>query len=186
MPKTPDGSKKLLKDLTGQLKQLQDELVTANKAEGKDDNITVKVKKDQARFKRIKKDNEPDKATGHFLIQIDITAKSSSIFIPLSIASGKKPTGFIYQIEGTAEGAIANADVTVRGEGVTQITVGTLLFAKIPQGSTASFRILTTIRGKIGKTYKITITRINYKLTQTDPRYQQYLKPIISDSVKFS
>jgi predicted transcriptional regulator len=63
--------------------------------------------------------------------------------------------------------------------------VGTLLFAKIPQGSTASFRILTTIRGKIAKTYKITITRINYKLNLTDPRYQQYIKPIVSDSVTF-
>jgi hypothetical protein len=185
MPKPPPNAK-LLKELNSQLKALQGELVNANKAAGKDDNITVKIKKDQARFERIKKKDEPDKGVGHFLLMIDITAKSGDIYVPLSIASGKKPTGFIYQIEGTAEGMIANADVTVRGEWVTQITVGTLLFAKIPQGSTASFRILTTIRGKIGKTYKITITRINYKLNQTDPRYQQYIKEIVSDSVKFS
>jgi hypothetical protein len=185
MPKPPSKAK-VLKELNTKLQTLQGELTNVQKAAGIDSNISVKVKKDQARFERIKKKGEPDKGVGHFLIMVDITAKSGTILVPLSIASGKKPTGFIYQIEGTGEGMIANADVTVRGEGVTQLTVGTLLYAKIPQGSTATFRIQSTIRGKIGKTYKITITRINYKLTQTDPRYQQYIKEIVSDSVKFS
>ena len=92
----------------------------------------------------------------------------------------------MYQIEGTGEGIITTADVTVRGEGISQVTLGTLLYAKIPVGNTATFRIQTTIRGKIGKSYKIIINRINYKLTLQDPRYQQYIKEIVSDSVKFS
>ena len=185
MAKTPQG-KQILKDLSTQLKRLEEELVIANKAEGKDEYITVKLGKDQARFERVKVEGEKDKAFGKFYIMIEVTAKKSDVFLPLSIASGKKPTGFMYQIEGTAEGVITTADVTVRGEGVSQVTLGTLLYAKISAGSTATFRIQTTIRGKAAKTYKIIINRINYKLALTDARYQQYLKPIVSDSVKLS
>ncbi|MES2966537.1 MAG: hypothetical protein V4668_01970 [Patescibacteria group bacterium] len=185
MAKTPQG-KQFLKDLATQLKRLQDELVVANKAEGKDEYIMVKLGKDQARFERVKVEGEKDKMLGKFLITVEITAKKSDVFLPLSIASGKKPTGFMYQIEGTGEGVITTADVTVRGEAVSQVTLGTLLFAKIPATKTATFRIQTTIRGKAGKTYKIIINRINYKLTLTDARYQQYLKPLVSDSVKLS
>lgn len=185
MPKPPSNAK-LLKELNSQLKTLQGELVNANKAEGKDDYITVKIKKDQARFERVKVEGAKDKALGNFFLMIEITAKKSDVFIPLSIASSQKPTGFMYQIEGTGEGSVSNASVTVRGEDVTQVTVGTLVYVKIPPTKIATFRILATIKGKVGKTYKITITRINYKLAITDPRYQQYLKPIVSDSVKFS
>lgn len=186
MAKTSVASKKLLKDLTSQLHKLQDELAVANKAEGKDEYITVKVKKDQARFERVKVEGAKDKAFGDFLIVIEITAKKSDVLIPLSISSSQKPTGFMYFIEGTGEGSVSKADVTVRGDGVTQITVGTLNYVKIPTTKTATFRILTTIKGKAGKTYKIIINRINYKLTLDDARYQQYLKPIVSDSIKMS
>ena len=185
MAKTTQG-KQLLKELATQLKHLQEELIVANKAEGIDEYISVKLGKDQARFERIKVEGEKDKAFGKFFIIIEVTAKKSDIFLPLSIASGKKPTGFMYQIEGTGEGIITTADVTVRGEGISQVTLGTLLYAKIPVGKTATFRIQTTIRGKLGKTYKIILNRINYKLTLADARYQQYLKPIMSDSVKLS
>ncbi len=185
MAKTPQG-RQFLKELATQLKRLQEELALANKAEGKDDYINVKLGKDQARFERVKVEGEKDKAFGKFLILIEVTAKKSAVFLPLSIASGKKATGFMYQIEGTAEGVITTADVTVRGKGISQVTLGTLLYAKIPTGITATFRIQTTIRGKAGKTYKIIINRINYKLALTDARYQQYLKPIVSDSVKLS
>ncbi len=186
MAKTSVASKKLLKDLTGQLQKLQDELTVANKVEGKDDYISVKVKKDQARFERVKVEGSKDKSFGDFLLVIEITSKKADVLIPLSISSSQKPTGFMYFIEGTGEGSVSKADVTVRGDGITLVTVGTLVYAKIPATKIATFRILATIRGKAGKTYKITINRINYKLTLTDARYQQYLKPITSDSVKFS
>jgi hypothetical protein len=186
MEKTSAGSKKLLKELNAQLKILQAELVEVNKLEGKDTYISVKVKKNQARFERIKQKGVEDKAVGKFYIEIDVTAKRENIFIPISIASGKKIAGFMYQIEGTAEGTIANAEVEVRGEGISQVTLGTLLYAKIPAGKTASFQIKATIRGKFGKAYKIVFTRLNYKLNLTDARYQQYLKEISSSSVSFS
>jgi hypothetical protein len=186
MEKPATTKKRLLKEANDQLKKLQAQMMIAKKTEGIDDYITVMVKKSQARYEVTRKNGEPDKGAGKFFMQINITAKKQEVFIPLSIASGKKVAGFMYLIEGTGEGLITNAEVECRGEGVTQVTIGTLLYAKIPPKVTAEFRIQATVRGKKGKTYSITINRINYKLTLTDARYQQYLKPIISDSLKFS
>ncbi len=183
MTKTSVRNKKLVKELNAELKTLQEKLVEANKLEGKDAYIAVKVKKNQAHAERIKLNDAPDKSVGKFYIEIDIIAKLETVFIPLSVASGKKVAGFMYQIEGTAEGKVATADVVVRGEGITQVTLGTLLYAKIPAGKTASFQIKATIRGKFGKEYKIVFTRINYKLNIADARYLQYLKEIHSESV---
>lgn len=180
------NNKQLLKELNSKLKTLQTELVEVNKLSGIDEYITVKVKDNQGHFERIKKRDEEDKAIGKFFIKLDITAKSSVVYIPLSIASGKKPTGFMYQIEGTAEGLITTATAKCHGEGITQITLGTLLYVKIPVGKTATFALQATVRGQFNKTYNILISRINYKLNLTDSRYQQYLKPIQGDKVKFS
>lgn len=186
MKKTQAENKKQLKNLNAQVKTLQTKLVQAKKVEGKDDYINVKVKKSQARFQRIKQKGVEDKALGKFYFEIEITAKQAEVFVPMSVASGKKTAGFMYQIEGTAAGSIVTTDVKVRGEGVSQVTVGTLLYVKIQTGKTASFQIQATIRGSFGKAYKIVFTRLNYKLNLTDARYQQYLKAIPSKSVKFS
>ena len=186
MKKIPTDNKKLVKELTAQVKVLQAKLVEANKLEGKDTYIDVKVKKNQARFQKVKQKGVEDKAVGKFYIELDIVAKQAEVFVPLSVASGKKTAGFMYQIEGTAAGSIVTTDIKVRGDGVSQVTVGTLLYAKIPAGKTASFQIQATIRGSFGKSYKIVFTRLNYKLALTDVRYLQYLKPISSNNVSFS
>ena len=186
MAKTLGEQKKLLKELTSKLKGLQAQQVIAKKAEGIDDYIKVKVTKKQARFKRIKQEGKKDRTVGNFLMEIDIAAKASEVLIPISIASGKKTAGFMYYIEGTDEGKIVTASVDCRGEGVMQIKQGTLVYAKIPPGKVAEFRILAEISGRAGQTYKIVINRLNYKLNLAETQYNQYLKPIVSDSVKFS
>jgi hypothetical protein len=183
MEKISAQNKKLIKGLTAELKVLKEKLVEAHKLEGKDAYIEVKVKKKQARATRIKLDDAKDKVLAKFYLEIDITAKQEEIFIPLSIASGKKTAGFMYQIEGDAPGSIDTAEVTVRGEGVSQVTVGTLLYAKIPSGKTATFKIHAVVRGTFGNVYKIVFTRLNYKLHIADARYQQYLKEIHSESI---
>jgi len=186
MKKSSAANKKILKDLNTQLKELQKQLVVANKASGVDEYIEVKVKETQARFQLIKAKDKEDKAVGNFFIKLEILAEKQEIYVPMSISSGKKTSGFMYHIEGTAEGSIATTDMKVRGEGVTQVTLGTLLFAKVPVGKTAEFRIQVEINGKLGKNYKIILSRINYKLKLTDTQYNRYLKPIVSKSVKFS
>lgn len=111
---------------------------------------------------------------GQFDLSLDVTCLQEAVYIPLSLASGKKSTGFIYQIEGTAEGAISTADIVCHGEGVTQITLGTLRYVKIPTGKTADFRFTFLIEGDYGKEYKIVINRINYKLDPRDARYKKF------------
>lgn len=118
---------------------------------------------------------------------IEITAKKFDVFIPLHSFWQETRGLYVPNRKVPGKGKIATADVTVRGDGVSQVTLGTLLYTKVPTGKTALFRIQATIRGKLkGQTYQVTINRINYKLTLSDVRYQQYLKPIMSDSVKFS
>lgn len=183
MEKTSADNKKLLRELHAKLKILQAQLVEANKLEGKDAYIDVRVRKNQARFERIKEQSAPDTVLGKYYIELLITTKQEDIFIPLSIASGKKVAGFMYQIEGTAEGRVDTADIKVRGVGVSQVTLGTLLFAKIPRGKTGEFQVRATVRGTFGKSYKIVFTRLNYKLNLRDARYEQYLKEIHSESI---
>lgn len=179
-------NKKLVKELTAQLKTLQEKLVQVNKREGKDSYLDVKIKKNQARFEKAIKNSAADTVVGKFYLEVQILAKKEVVYIPISIASGKKTAGWMYLIEGTAEGKVANADIKVRGEGVAQVTVGTLLYAKIPSGKTASFEIRATIRGKVGKTYKMVFTRVNYKLNLAETRYQQYQKELHTDTVTLS
>jgi hypothetical protein len=110
---------------------------------------------------------------GQFNLSLNIIGLTETVYIPLSLASGKKPTGFIYQIEGTAEGAISTAKISCQGEGITQITLGTLRYVKIPRGKTANFEMIFHIEGDYGREYKIVINRINYKLTPSDARYKK-------------
>ncbi len=147
--------------------------------------LKVRVQKSQARFKRIRDPKGPDSGVGEFFLLLDITALEETVCIPISIASGKKPTGFVYQIEGTAEGSISTTDISCKGDGVTQITLGTILYAKIPKGKTATFRILVEMRGKVGKSYTIAINRINYKFDPSDARYEKYQNEIRTKAFAF-
>lgn len=97
-----------------------------------------------------------------------------------------KPTGFVYRIEGTAEGTIFKASVSCRGDGIEQITVGTIVFTKIPSGKTAEFHLLIDMKGSVPKIYKIVVHRINYKLNLSDTRYSAHLQEFRTKTVKFN
>jgi hypothetical protein len=116
---------------------------------------------------------------------LDVTSKQGEVYVPLSIASGKKVTGFVYQIEGTGVGSLATADVEGKGAGVTQVTLGTLRYAKILQEKTASFRIQVDMKGKIGKEYSVLIHQINYKLSASDARYKKFVGGVRTLSLEF-
>jgi hypothetical protein len=149
-----------------------------------DTSLVVRLEKKQERFKRIRLPG-PDQGVGEFFLLLTITALKEDVYIPLSIASGKKPTGFVYQIEGTGQGTISTTDISASGDGVTQITLGTLLYAKIPRGKTATFRILVEMKGIAGKSYAVVINQISYKHAPTDARYQKFLTDIRTDTLKF-
>ena len=185
MVDSKDQKKKLLKELEAELKRLQAELVEAHKREGIDDYIAVKVQINQAHFERVRQRGVSDRAYGRFYLQVDISAKNETVFIPTSLASGRKVAGFMYQIEGTAEGSVQSSNIKVKGAGVSQVMLGTLRFAKVLPGKTARFEIQATIKGSFNEVYKLVFTRLNYKLNLADLRYRQYLKAISSKSVKF-
>ncbi|MFM2381252.1 MAG: hypothetical protein RLZZ76_18 [Candidatus Parcubacteria bacterium] len=149
-----------------------------------DEVVSLKIQKSQARFKRIKNEG-PDTGIGFYFLALEVTALKGAVLVPLSIASGKKVAGFVYQIEGTGAGTLSKASVEVRGEGVTQVTLGTLLFAKIPEGKKAVFRIQIETRGKIGKEYTVLIHQLNYKQSPTDARYKKFSGEIRTRTLEF-
>lgn len=148
--------------------------------------LKVQVQKKQARFKRVRESKGPDSGIGEFFLLLQVTALKNDVYIPLSIASGKKPTGFVYQIEGTKEGTISTTSISCTGAGVTQITLGTILYCKIPAGKTAIFRILIEMRGKAGSEYSVTITRIHYKHDPSVARYEKFSETISGQRLRFS
>lgn len=147
--------------------------------------IKVRVEKSQGRFERIRNPQGPDGAIGKFFLLLTVTALTETVYLPISIASGKKPTGFVYQIEGTGEATITTTDIAVRGDGVTQVRLGTLVFAKIPPTMTAEFRIQIVMKGKIGKAYKIILGRLNYKLDPAAARYQTITSTVATKFLQF-
>ncbi|MFN3692800.1 MAG: hypothetical protein ACK4SL_01710 [Candidatus Paceibacteria bacterium] len=185
MKKPTLAEKNQLKELAGRVKQLQKELVTAKQVEGIDEYLAVRVGGTKLRFSRTKVAEGPDKAVGEFRFVLELTAKQVPLYVPLSIASGKTVVGFMYQIEGTGESSVASASVAVQTRGLTQISVGTLRYLVVPKSKTAELELVVTVRGKVGKHYRIVVNRLNYKLTISDARYQQYLKPLGSKSMRF-
>lgn len=186
MPKLTPAQKQQLKEATTRLKVLEGQLAAVKKAQGVDEYITVKVEKNQARYERSHALGAPKVGVGKFFMLITVTAKKQEVYVPLSMASGKKTAGLMYHIEGTGEGVIASTSIDASGADVSQITIGTLQFCKIQPGATATVRVQVTTRGQAGKSYRIIISRLNYKLSLSETRYQQYLKPLPSKSVKFS
>ncbi len=172
-----------LKELEKRLTKIKSGLPGAKVAAGS--HVTVKVVKSQARFKRTRQPDGNDTGHGEFFLMLEVTAPLVDVYLPLSIASGKKPVGFIYHIEGTGEGSIYTTDISCSGEGVTKITLGTIVYAKIPATKTARFRISVKVMGKFSKEYRVVINRINYKLDPQDARYQRYEEDISSETVKF-
>lgn len=185
MKKTAPAQTKLIKKLQGQVKELQSQLKVAQKIESEESYVAIKMAKSQSRFTRIRKEEEKDIGIGEFLLVVDINAVHETVYVPLSIASGKKPAGFVYQIEGTGEGSIANASVEVHGEGSTLITLGTIRYCKIPKGKKGTFRMQVQIRGNIGKTYTIVINQVHFKLNPEDSRYKKSLKPLRTRPLQF-
>jgi hypothetical protein len=172
--------------LNRQLSILKKRLAATTAVGGAQAHLSIKKQKSQARFTRVRKEGSQDGAIGHYFITLDITAQGETVYVPLTIATGKKTAGFMYQIESTAEASVARAVVDASGKGVTLITLGTLVYVKILARTTVEFRIQVDIRGKLGKQYRLNFYRMSYKHVLTEARYQAYEKPMYSDTLKFS
>lgn len=174
---------KQIKEITKQVEKLQTAHANALHIENA---LGIRIVKSQSRFERIKNPKGADHGVGSYLLIVGIQAKKEDIYIPISIASGKKTAGFMYQLEGTAKGTLAGSSIACKGEGTSVITIGTIVYAKIPTGKKAEFRMQFEIKGKVGQSYKAVISRINYKHTPTDARYTQYPAAISTDTLQFN
>lgn len=185
MSNSSKSADQLIEQLKAQVESLQSELKKINNVSNVEENARVKQQKSQARFERIRDPEGPDSGVGYYLLDITVTATKATLYIPVSVASSKKSTGFVYQIEGTGESSIIKADISIQGEKNTQIKQGTISYCVIPAGKTVTFRIQNKIRGKIGRYYKIVINRINYKLNLNDTRYKQLNREISTNNLQF-
>jgi hypothetical protein len=152
------------------------------------EHLFCEVSESEADFlKKIYRPKDPKDAwgVGQFTLALDIICLGEAVYIPLSVASGKKPTGFIYQIEGTAEGAISSAQISCKGEDITQVTLGTLRYVKIPKGKKANFQMTFTIEGDYGKEYKVVVNKVNYKFDPSDARYKKLDTAIETKTLEF-
>lgn len=142
----------------------------------------------QKNFKKVHDTEGNVSGMGQFLFHLEITAVEETLYVPLSISSGKKPTGFVYQIEGTGESGIVTTDISLRDvkeSAVTQILLGTIAYVEIPKDMAATFRIRIDFEGKLGEEYAISITHIDYKYDPSDARYQKYAEEIRTDTLRF-
>ncbi|HEY0948029.1 MAG TPA: hypothetical protein VGE53_00855 [Candidatus Paceibacterota bacterium] len=147
--------------------------------------LAVKVTEIKESARRMPNPDGPDPVIGKFWFTLDVTALTRDLYVPVSISSGKKPTGFSYLIEGTVPGSIKTTDISCKGEGVTQITHGTIIYAKIPKGFRATFSIRIEMRGTLGKSYRTVLYQMQYKLSPTDTRYQKLPLDIKGKMEKF-
>ena len=148
--------------------------------------MVVDVKKNKAHFKRVRANKDKNTVLGSYLLHVFVAAKTSELFFPLSIASGKKTAGFMYYIEGTAESSVASATVEVTGEGVSVVTVGTIRYVKISPGKSATFILKIAVRGRYGEVYKVVISKMHYKLFLHEVRYRLFEKILPSVLLKFA
>ena len=144
----------------------------------------VPIKIDAHASEGYNKDRSDKKSIGKYFFQVDVTAQKETVYIPISIASGRQSTGFIYQIEGMGE-AIGRASIDGRGEGVVTVTSGSITYFKLMPGQTVSFKILVEVTVARKTVYKVVISRINYKLNTNDPRYKRFLLELPSKPLKF-
>ena len=151
----------------------------------RDTYIVLTLLKTDAHFSEAYDTDRSDKiGTGKFNFHIDVTALKEVVYMPISIATGRKSTGFIYQIEGTGEGNGVGS-VNGRGEAVTTVTFGSITYFKILPSRTVSCKIFIEVTAPLKREYKVIIGRVNYKLNTSDARYKRFLVDIGSKTLKF-
>jgi len=145
--------------------------------------ITVKETHDLTRTRKLPGSRGKLSISGSYVLFLDVTAHKETVFLPVSIASGRKSTGFIYYTEG-AKIVGSSAQITVSGEGITMVASGTIPYCKIPAGKTAHFKIFADVDVESARQYRFVISRINYKLNPNDARYKRFITEISTSLVK--
>ncbi len=150
--------------------------------------MTVQIVKSQAHFYKHKLPRVAEyaeKALGTYFLSFEVTAGPDALYIPISIATGRKSAGFLYQIEGSAVGVPTAVIQEKGGKDITTVTSGTIVYTKIPPLKTASYILNAEIVGDIGKTYRILVNTISYKTNPNDFRYKKFHTELGTESLVF-
>jgi hypothetical protein len=149
------------------------------------DPLIITLEKMDARYTKLGGKRYKELGTGSYSLRLKVTSNNETVYIPASIGSGRVSTGLVYTIEGSEKGK-AVAQVDCRGEGVVVVTSGSISYWKIPAGKIAQVKLYFQVKVPRQGTYKVVISRINYKLNTNDSRYKRFLTDISSKTLKFS
>jgi len=176
--------KQLIQSLMEQVKALQSQVALIQKATSTA-TISAHVQRTSESFNVLRdKYGNGDTGVGKYTLVLDITADKDTLYIPVSIATGRKSNGLIYQVEGS-ERATSTATVSCRGENAVIVTSGTLSYCKVPAFKTVSFRVFVTVTASLREEFTVAIGLINYKLNPSDVRYKKYVTDIRTKTLKF-
>lgn len=147
--------------------------------------LSITVHKTDAHFSEAYDSNRKDRVGyGKFLTVLQVTAIKHTVYIPVSIGSGRVSTGFVYQIEGSDIGS-GTASIRSEGEKLTLVTAGSIKYCKITPHSSVTFKVFVHVTGTMKKEYSVNIARVNYKFNPNDTRYKRFLTEISTKRIKF-
>lgn len=150
--------------------------------------MTVRVVRTQSHFYKDKLPRQEEytgKGLGTYFLLFEITAGSDALYIPISIATGRKSAGFLYVVEGTGVGVPTVALMEKGGKDVTTVTSGSIVYTKIPAGKTGTFVLNGEIIGETERSYRIVLSTISYKTNPNDFRYKKFQTTIATDNLEF-
>jgi len=150
--------------------------------------MSVRVVRTQSHFysKKLPRQSEYEgKGLGTYFLLFEITAGPDALFIPISIATGRKSAGFLYVVEGTGIGEPTVAIMGKGGKEVTTVSSGSIVYTKIPEGKTATFVVQAEIIGQIERSYRVLVSTISYKTNPNDFRYKKFQADVSTDMLLF-
>lgn len=150
--------------------------------------MTVHALRTQSHFYKDKLPRQEEyagKGLGSYFLLFEITAGIDALYIPISIATGRKSAGFLYVVEGTGVGTPTVALTGKGGSDVTTVSSGSIVYTKIPSGKTASFVLNGEIIGELERSYRILVSTISYKTNPNDFRYKKFQVNVSTDTLEF-
>ncbi len=150
--------------------------------------MTVRVVRTQSHFYKDKLPRQEEyagKGLGTYFLLFEITAGGEALYIPISIATGRKSAGFLYVVEGTGIGTPTVALLGKGGKDVTTVSSGSIVYTKIPPGRLASFVLNGEIMGELERSYRILVSTVSYKTNPNDFRYKKFQANLCTDTLEF-
>lgn len=150
--------------------------------------LSLRVVRTQAHFYETKLPRQSEykgKGLGVYFLLFEVTSGIEALYIPISIATGRKSAGFLYVTEGDGKGATTVALTSEGGREVTTITSGSVVYTRIPAGKTAMFRINGEVIGTKEEVYRILITTVSYKVNPNDFRYKKFYTELSTEKLFF-